>query len=59
MRASIPDTKCVGNLNSEGTAMDILVTGSSGLVGSALYPSLESDGHRVARLVRSSASADR
>ncbi len=58
MHASILHTKCVGNLNSEGTAMDILVTGSSGLVGSALCASLQSDGHRVARLVRSGASAD-
>lgn len=57
MHASIPHTKSVGNLN-EGTVMDILVTGSSGLVGSALCASLESDGHRVARLVRSGASAD-
>lgn len=35
--------------------MDILVTGSSGLVGSALCASLQSDGHRVARLVRNGA----
>jgi uncharacterized protein (TIGR01777 family) len=38
--------------------MDVLVTGSSGLVGSALCASLQSDGHRVIRLVRNGASAD-
>src|ERR1700693_4665801 len=33
--------------------MNILVTGSSGLVGFALIPPLTLDGHRVSRLVRS------
>jgi uncharacterized protein (TIGR01777 family) len=33
--------------------MNILITGSSGLVGSALIPALTSEGHRVSRLVRS------
>ena len=33
--------------------MNVLVTGSSGLVGSALVTQLESDGHAVTRLVRS------
>jgi hypothetical protein len=33
--------------------MKVLVTGSSGLVGSALLSQLESDGHTVTRLVRS------
>jgi len=33
--------------------MKILVTGSSGLVGSALIPSLKAQGHEVIRLVRS------
>jgi uncharacterized protein len=33
--------------------MRILVTGSSGLIGSALVPSLTADGHRVIRLIRS------
>ena len=33
--------------------MKILVTGSTGLVGSALIPSLKSKGHQVVRLVRS------
>ena len=32
--------------------MDIAVTGSSGLIGSALVADLEADGHRVRRLVR-------
>jgi uncharacterized protein (TIGR01777 family) len=32
--------------------MKIVVTGSTGLVGSALIPELESDGHEVVRLVR-------
>ena len=34
--------------------MNILVTGSTGLVGSALLPFLTAGGNRVARLVRSS-----
>jgi uncharacterized protein (TIGR01777 family) len=33
--------------------MKILVTGSTGLVGSALIPALKSSGHQIARLVRS------
>ena len=33
--------------------MNILITGSSGLVGSALIPALSAEGHRVSRLVRS------
>jgi uncharacterized protein (TIGR01777 family) len=37
--------------------MKILVTGSTGLVGSALLPSLKSQGHEVFRLVRSEAKA--
>lgn len=32
--------------------MDVLVTGSHGLIGTALIPRLRADGHRVARLVR-------
>ncbi|MDQ3641431.1 MAG: TIGR01777 family oxidoreductase [Actinomycetota bacterium] len=32
--------------------MNILVSGSSGLIGSALIPALEADGHTVRRLVR-------
>jgi uncharacterized protein (TIGR01777 family) len=32
--------------------VDVLVTGSHGLVGSALLPRLRADGHRVMRLVR-------
>ncbi len=38
--------------------MTILVTGSSGLVGSALIPYLEASGHRVCRLVRTSPKSD-
>jgi uncharacterized protein len=36
--------------------MDIAVTGSNGLIGSALVRALEADGHTVRRLVRSGAS---
>jgi uncharacterized protein len=32
--------------------MDVAVTGSHGLIGSALIPTLQADGHRVLRLVR-------
>jgi uncharacterized protein (TIGR01777 family) len=35
--------------------VDVLVTGSHGLIGSALLPVLRADGHRVVRLVRSAA----
>jgi len=37
--------------------MDVAITGSTGLIGSALVADLEADGHRVARLVRPSSSA--
>ena len=33
--------------------MDVLVSGSTGLIGTALVPALEKRGHRVVRLVRS------
>jgi uncharacterized protein (TIGR01777 family) len=36
--------------------MRIVVSGASGLIGSALVPSLEATGHEVVRLVRSSSS---
>ena len=36
--------------------MDVAVTGSSGFIGSALRPALEKAGHRVVRVVRSSAA---
>src|SRR5438874_5587316 len=32
--------------------MDVVVSGSHGLIGSALMPRLRADGHRVVRLVR-------
>jgi len=35
----------------------ILVSGASGLVGSALFPALEASGHQVVKLVRSPASS--
>ncbi len=38
--------------------MDVIVTGSSGLIGTALVDSLEADGHRVRRLVRRAPSAE-
>ncbi len=38
--------------------MTVLVTGSSGLVGSALIPNLDAGGHRVFRLVRGSPQGD-
>lgn len=34
------------------TGVDVVVTGASGFIGSALVPALEADGHRVARLTR-------
>lgn len=39
-------------------AMNVLVTGSTGLVGSALIPFLTTGGHRVQRLVRGAASGN-
>lgn len=41
---------------SEGRSMKIVVTGSSGLVGSALVPFLTTGGHQVTRVVRSAES---
>lgn len=38
--------------------MDIAITGSSGLIGRALTRSLEADGHRVVRVVRSGDAPD-
>src|SRR5687768_13950386 len=38
--------------------MDVVVTGSSGLIGSALVPALEVAGHHVRRLVRRRATGD-
>jgi len=45
------------NLRQGGVAMKILVTGSSGLIGSSLIPLLTSGGHSVTRLLRSHASS--
>lgn len=38
--------------------MDIAITGSSGLIGTALTTALESSGHRVLRVVRSDGGSD-
>ena len=38
--------------------MDVAVTGSSGLIGTALRPALERAGHRVVRVVRQAAGGD-
>ena len=38
--------------------MDVLVSGSTGLIGTALVPALEERGHRVVRLVRSGGGRD-
>ena len=35
--------------------MRIVISGSSGLLGSALVPALQADGHQVVRLVRGAA----
>lgn len=46
-------------MNSSITTSKILVSGASGLIGSALVSSLKSSGARVARLVRGTAEHDR
>ena len=38
--------------NAGGTALRILITGASGLIGSSLIPQLEKQGHQVLRAVR-------
>jgi uncharacterized protein (TIGR01777 family) len=38
--------------------MKIAIAGASGLIGAALIPELEADGHQIVRLVRSSPRAD-
>lgn len=42
----------------KGEAMQVAVSGSSGLVGSALLPFLTAGGHRISRLVRKAAGGD-
>lgn len=42
--------------NSRGQPMKIAITGSTGLVGSALVPFLNRGGHHITRIVRSSTS---
>jgi uncharacterized protein len=42
----------------KGQAMNILVSGASGLIGSALVPFLTTGGHTVTRLVRTGPAAD-
>ena len=38
--------------------MDVVISGASGLIGSALARSLEADGHRVLRLARPSSNSE-
>src|SRR5262249_7310917 len=47
----------IGLKSSRGGAMTILVTGSRGLIGSALVPALRAAGHSVARAVRGAVRA--
>lgn len=42
-----------------GKIMTVLISGASGLIGSALCPFLTTGGHKVKRLVRSKSAADR
>lgn len=51
-RTTMEDIAAHGR-NKGGVPMKILMTGSSGLMGSALVPLLTTGGHRVTRLVRS------
>ena len=46
------------SLHRGTSSMKVLVTGSSGLIGSALMPYLAAGGHRPARLVRSKSPTD-
>ncbi len=48
---------CLHRNFTGGGSMNVLLTGSSGLVGSSLHPFLTSGGHRVIRLVRDPAAA--
>ncbi|MDP9439196.1 MAG: NAD-dependent epimerase/dehydratase family protein, partial [Actinomycetota bacterium] len=38
--------------------MNVLISGATGLIGSALVPELEANGHTVTRLSRSGSGAD-
>ncbi|MGA9042715.1 MAG: TIGR01777 family oxidoreductase [Terriglobales bacterium] len=44
---------------AEANASRVLISGASGLIGSALVPSLEAGGYEVTRLVRGAASGER
>jgi hypothetical protein len=52
-----PDSSALPAGRLEVTAMRILLTGSSGLIGHALLASLMADGHTVVRLMRSQTPA--
>src|SRR3712207_8724026 len=43
---------------AEEEGLDVLVSGATGLIGSALVPALRDRGHRVRRLTRSDGSSD-
>ena len=50
--------RSVARAASEVRHVDVLVTGSSGFIGTALLPVLERSGHRPVRLVRGAAGTD-
>jgi uncharacterized protein len=50
------DDLCLHRKYSRGQPMKIAITGSTGLVGSALVPFLTTGGHHVTRIVRTSAT---
>jgi uncharacterized protein len=49
---------CDGTTIGYGATMKIAVTGSTGLIGSALVPALRSDGHTIVRVVRGGGDGD-
>src|SRR5215204_1440860 len=53
-----PVTMASSTAGVEEEGLDVLVSGSTGLVGSALVPTLRDDGHRVIRLTRSGDAED-